>query len=143
MIYFNRLVSWLFPDRRPEWEKQREREFIKAVNSLKTLRTTPEGGMAIDSEDVRDHVIAWREGQNRMAHKSGVAQSSTERPDGQVFQEGSEVAMMAQDCIEVVAWRRLPSEAAVRYVCLQSLATGQSAVATTDLFTGGVESLPA
>jgi len=129
------------PDRRPEREKQREREFVEAVNNLKTLRTTPEGGMAIDPEEIRDHVIALREGQNRMAHKPGVTQSSTVGP-GQVFQEGSDVAMNAQDCIEVVAWRRLPSGAAVRYVCLQSVVTGQFAVATAGLFTEGVESLP-
>ncbi|HBO2902996.1 TPA: hypothetical protein OW412_006391, partial [Pseudomonas aeruginosa] len=45
MIILDRLVARLFPDRRSEWEKQREREFIEAVNSLKTLRVTPEGGM--------------------------------------------------------------------------------------------------
>ncbi|WP_318654810.1 hypothetical protein [Pseudomonas aeruginosa] len=38
MIILDRLVARLFPDRRSEWEKQREREFIEAVNSLKTLR---------------------------------------------------------------------------------------------------------
>lgn len=61
MTFFNRLVSWLFPDRRPEWEKQREREFIDAVNSLKTLRVTREGGMSIDPEEIRDQVLESRE----------------------------------------------------------------------------------
>lgn len=61
MIILNRLVTWLFSDRRPEWEKQREREFIKAVNSFKTLRVTPEGGMSIDPEEIREQVLESRE----------------------------------------------------------------------------------
>lgn len=55
MIILNRLVTWLFPDRRPE------REFIKAVNSLKTLRVTPEDSMLIDSEEIREQVLESRE----------------------------------------------------------------------------------
>ena len=61
MMNFNRLFSWLFPDRRSEWEKQREREFIDAVNSLKTLRVTREGGMSIDPEEIREQVLESRE----------------------------------------------------------------------------------
>ncbi|BAN56633.1 MULTISPECIES: hypothetical protein [Pseudomonas] len=61
MIILDRLVVWLFPDRLPEWEKQREREFIKAVNSLKTLRVTPGGRMSIDPEEIRDQVLEARE----------------------------------------------------------------------------------
>ncbi|QNV65950.1 hypothetical protein F7661_08330 [Pseudomonas sp. CFA] len=61
MIILDRLVAWLFPDRRPEWEKQREREFIEAVNSLKTLRVTPGGRMSIDPEEIRDQVLEARE----------------------------------------------------------------------------------
>jgi len=61
MINLKRLVDRLFPDRRPEWEKQREREFIQAVNSLKTLRVTKEGAMSIDPEEIREQVIASRE----------------------------------------------------------------------------------
>ncbi|MEG2533702.1 MAG: hypothetical protein RSB04_11885 [Gordonibacter sp.] len=34
MIILDRLVAWLFHDRRSEWEKQREREFIEAVNMM-------------------------------------------------------------------------------------------------------------
>ncbi len=46
------------------------------------------------------------------------------------------------DCIELVAWRRLQTGAAVRYVCLQSTSTGRFAVATASLFTEAMESLP-
>ena len=45
----SRIRSTISPDRRPDWEKQREREFIEAVNSLKTLRVTPGGRMSIES----------------------------------------------------------------------------------------------
>ncbi|MDK4764076.1 hypothetical protein [Pseudomonas aeruginosa] len=55
MIILDRLVARLFPDRRSEWEKQREREFIEAVNSLKTLRVTPEGGMAVGADGKLTH----------------------------------------------------------------------------------------
>lgn len=46
------------------------------------------------------------------------------------------------DCIEVVAWRRLPSGAAVRYTCLKCVSTGRFAVAAAGLFSEGTESLP-
>lgn len=55
MTILDRLVARLFPDRRPEREKQREREFIEAVNGLKTLRVTPGGTMSIDPEEIREH----------------------------------------------------------------------------------------
>lgn len=47
---------------KPETAEQiREREFIKAVNGLKTLRTTERGGMSIDPEEIRDVIIKSRE----------------------------------------------------------------------------------
>ncbi|MDD2067128.1 hypothetical protein NPS49_02220 [Pseudomonas putida] len=61
MKILSRLRSWLSPDLRPEWEKQREREFIEAVNSLKTLRVTPGGRMSIDPEEIREQVLEARE----------------------------------------------------------------------------------
>lgn len=65
----SRLWNWLSPDL-PEWEKQREREFVEAVNSLKTLRVTPEGGMAIDPEEIREQVIESRERLKHFVRKS-------------------------------------------------------------------------
>jgi hypothetical protein len=47
--------------KRPEWVQAEEREFIKAVNSLKALQTTPRGGMKIDPEELRDQILASRE----------------------------------------------------------------------------------
>ncbi|AQW70417.1 hypothetical protein B2J77_20380 [Pseudomonas parafulva] len=66
----SRLWNWLSPDLRPDWEKQREREFVEAVNSLKTLRVTPEGGMAIDPEEIREQVIESRERLKHFVRKS-------------------------------------------------------------------------
>lgn len=55
-------MSWLFwKDKRPAWVQAEEREFIKAANSLKSLQTTPRGGMRIDPEEIRDQILAARE----------------------------------------------------------------------------------
>ena len=136
------LWNLISPDRRPPHEVKRERAFIEAANSLKTLRVTPEGGMSIDPEELREQIVTSREQLKHLVHKPGVpsgpfspvaqqeASSSVESPDG------------ALDCIEVVAWRRLTSGAAVRYTCLQRVSTGQFAVAAASLFSGGTESLP-
>ena len=55
-------MGWLFwKDKRPAWIQAEEREFIKAANRLKTLQVTPRGGMRIDSEELRDQILAARE----------------------------------------------------------------------------------
>ncbi|KPW47373.1 hypothetical protein ALO95_200048 [Pseudomonas syringae pv. antirrhini] len=146
MINLHRLISWLFPDRRPDWEQKREREFIQAANSLKTLRVTPEGGMSIDPEELRDQIVSAREQLKHLVYKPGA-------PSGQcqavaavdVVREAdpsADAPVELRDCIEVVAWRRLPSGSAVRYTCLQCLSKGLFAVAATSLFSGASESLP-
>ncbi len=61
MGVFSKLWTLFFPDRRSEAEITRERQFIEAVNSLKTLRTTDRGGMSIDLEEIRDQVLESRE----------------------------------------------------------------------------------
>ncbi len=136
------LWNLISPDRRPPHEVKRERAFIEAANSLKSLRVTPEGGMSIDPEEFREQIIASREQLKHLVHKPRVpsgpfspvahqeASSSVESPDG------------ALDCIEVVAWRRLTSGAAVRYTYLQRVSTGRFVVAAASLFSGGTESLP-
>ena len=146
MIYLHRLITRLFPDRRPDWEQKREREFIQAANSLKTLKVTPGGGMSIDPEELRDQIIASREELKHLVHKSAspnrgfkAAEDAHVEP---LLSPTVEAPVSAMDCIEVVAWRRLPSGAAVRYVCLQSTNTGSYSVATASLFAGAIESLP-
>ncbi len=138
-----RVFNVLYPDRRPDWEQKREREFIQAANSFKTLRVTPEGGMSIDPEEVRDQIISSREQLKHLVHKPGAASrpfkpAAVEHGASPIV-EASEGAL---DCIEVVAWRRLPNGAAVRYVCLQSTSTGGYSVATASIFLGAIESLP-
>lgn len=146
MFNLHRFSAWLFPDRRPEWEKAREREFILAANSLETLKVTPEGGVSIDPEELRDQIIASREQLKHLVHRPEAPNRSFRAAgDAQVEREASlavEAPVSAMDCIEVVAWRRLLSGAVVRYVCLQSTSTGRFAVATASMFTEAIESLP-
>lgn len=146
MKIISSLWNIISTDRRPDHEKAREREFILAANSLKTLSVTDRGGMSIDPEEIRDQIIALREQLKHLVHKPGAPGESFEAAvHVQVEQEESpavEASVSALDCREVAAWRRLSSGAAVRYVCLQSTNTGCYAVATASLFAGAIESLP-
>jgi len=144
MTNLQRLAAWLFPERRPEREKAREREFIRAANSLKTLSVTDRGGMSIDPEELRDQIVASREQLKHFVHKPRSASTSFNAEGVQVEQTypAVEAPVSAMDCIEVVAWRRLQSGTTVRYVCLQCTSTGRFAVAAAGLFSGGTESLP-
>jgi hypothetical protein len=141
------LWNVISPDRRPVWEQKRERDFILAVNKLKTLSVTDRGGMSIDPEELRDQIVASREQLKHLVHKPGAAiRSFKAAGDGEVEQEARhavEAPASALDCMEVVAWRRLSSGAAVRYVCLQATSTGCYAVAKASLFSRVQESLPA
>ncbi|WP_443695490.1 hypothetical protein [Pseudomonas sp.] len=144
---FTTLWSVISPDRHPEREKAREREFIRAANSLKTLKVTPEGGMSIDPEELRDQIIASREQLKHLVHRPGAPKRSFRAAEDAkvepLVSSTVEAPVSAMDCFEVVAWRRLPSGANVRYVCLQSTSTGRFTVATASMFTGAIESLPA
>ena len=141
-----RLKAKFFSDRRPDWEKAREREFILAANSLKTLSVTDRGRMSIDPEELRDQIVASREQLKHIVHKPGAPSRSFKTPgDGQVEQEANPAVVApvsTMDCIEVVAWRQLQTGAAVRYVCLQSTKTDRFAVATARLFSRSEQSLP-
>ncbi|QZB01115.1 hypothetical protein K3369_29450 [Pseudomonas mandelii] len=53
MKLLSSLWNVISPDRRPDWEKAREHDFILAVNKLKSLSVTDRGGMAIDPEELR------------------------------------------------------------------------------------------
>lgn len=52
------------------WDIQEE-QFILAINSLKTLRITPEGAMRIDVSEIRDQVLASRERYKEFVRRSG------------------------------------------------------------------------
>lgn|GEM_PF-4485030 len=56
MSWIRRLSLRLFPDKRPAWVQQQERDFIAAVNSLKTLHVNEGGRMSIDPEEIREQV---------------------------------------------------------------------------------------
>ena len=146
MITLHRIMTKLFPERRPEWEQKREREFILAANSLKTLSVTDRGGMSIDPEELRDQIVASREQLKHLVHRSEAPNRSfRSAEDAQVetlVSSSVEAPVSAMDCIEVVAWRRLQDGSAVRYVCLQSTLTGRYAVATASMFSGALEGLP-
>ena len=114
MISVDRFVAWLFPDRRPDFEQKREREFIRAANGLKTLRVTPEGGMCIDPEELREQIVEAREQLKHLVHTTGTRIGPYQAVAAvEVAQEAEPSSEELQDCIEVVAWRRLPSGAAV------------------------------
>ncbi|MBC3199583.1 hypothetical protein [Pseudomonas poae] len=144
--FLKRVFNVLYPDRRPDWEQKRERKFILAANGLKTLSVTDRGGMSIDPKELRDQIIAAREQLKHLVHKPGApGRTLNISADLKVAQETNdalEAAVEPQDCIEVVAWRRLRSGAAGRYVCLQSTTTGRFAVATARLFSMSEQSLP-
>lgn len=142
MINFQRLASWLLPDKRPDREKEREREFIRAANKLQTLKVSREGGMSIDPEELRDQIVAAREQLKHLIHKQ-VRPSRTFNPvAGQGESPIVDAPGVALDSIEVVAWRRLANGASVRYTCLQSTRTGGYFVATASLFSEDATSLP-
>ncbi|WP_123726709.1 hypothetical protein [Pseudomonas protegens] len=140
------LWNLISPDQRPDWEKARERDFIVAVNKLKTLSVSERGGLSIDPEELREQVVASREQLKHLVRKPGAPSRPFKALGDPQVEQGAKstvgASVDALDCIEVVAWRRLPSGGAVRYVCLQSTSGGKYAVATANLSSGNTDSLP-
>jgi hypothetical protein len=68
MKWFGRLVGLVCRDNRSGQEQARDRAFIAALNNLKSLRVTPDGGMSIDPDEIRDQVIASRRSLKRFVH---------------------------------------------------------------------------
>ena len=140
------LWNLINPDRRPDWEKARERDFIAAANGLKTLSVTDRGGMSIDPEELRDQIVASREQLKHLVHRPEAPNRSFRAADDAqaepLVSPNVEAPVSATDCIEMVTWRRLLSGAVVRYVCLKSTSTGGYSVATASMFSGAIESLP-
>lgn len=60
MNFLGRCIRLFFPDKRSASEQERERAFISSLNGMETLRVTPDGGMSIDAEEIREQVIATR-----------------------------------------------------------------------------------
>lgn len=109
MNVLSRLWRRLFRDQRPQWEVKREREFIEAVNGLKNYTVTDHGGVSMDPEEIRDYVIARRQELSHLV--------DPKHRDTPSFGTGH----VSGACVEVISWRRLSDQAAIRYVCLQAL----------------------
>ena len=60
MKWIDRLIRFVCRDKRSGREQARARAFIAALNNLKSLRVTPDGGMSIDPDEIREQVIASR-----------------------------------------------------------------------------------
>ncbi|WIK39839.1 hypothetical protein OI910_30875 [Pseudomonas aeruginosa] len=67
MSWVKKLSLRLFPDKRPAWVQQQERDFIAAVNSLKTLHVHEGGRMSIDPEEIRIKIIEFHQKSNLLA----------------------------------------------------------------------------
>lgn len=65
MKWFDRLIGLVCRDNRSGQEQDRDRAFIAALNNLKSLRVTPDGGMSIDPDEIREKVIANRQSLKR------------------------------------------------------------------------------
>lgn len=60
MKWLGGLIGLVCRDNRSGQEQARERAFIAALNNLKSLRVTPDGGMSIDPDEIREQVISSR-----------------------------------------------------------------------------------
>ncbi|MCX2901405.1 hypothetical protein [Pseudomonas mandelii] len=60
MKWFSRLIGFVCRDNRSRREQAKERAFITALNNLQSLRVTPDGGMSIDPDEIREQVIESR-----------------------------------------------------------------------------------
>jgi hypothetical protein len=80
LSFLSRLWNTLYPDRRSEWEKKTEREFIEAIGKIKSLSVTDRGGASFDLEEIREKVIASRGQLKQFVHRRTTAQRSCVRP---------------------------------------------------------------
>lgn len=72
IINHHRLITSLFPDRRPDWEQKREREFILRQTPRKPSGTDRDG-ISIDPQELREQIVAAREQLKRFVHTSPSA----------------------------------------------------------------------
>nr|WP_314876409.1 hypothetical protein [uncultured Pseudomonas sp.] len=60
MKWFGRLIGLVSRDNRSGQEQARDRAFIAALNNLKSLRVTPDGGITIEADEIGEQVTASR-----------------------------------------------------------------------------------
>lgn len=101
LALIDRVYSWLFPDKRSEWEQKRERAFIEAVNKLENYYVTDRGGLSMDPEEARETVLRFAQRQDAL-------------PDA--ISETTPKGLLS----EHHAWTRLDEESAMRYTLLAS-----------------------
>lgn len=65
MEWIGRLIGFVCRDKRSGREQARDRAFITSLNDLQSLRVTPDGGMSIDPNEIREKVIASRQSLKR------------------------------------------------------------------------------
>lgn len=109
MLSFIRWCKSLFKEQPTTWEFNREQQFIKAINSLQNYSVTDRGTVSMDPEEIRDYVIARR---HELSHLVDSKHRATPY-------SGTDHVFGA--CVEVISWRRLSDQVAIRYVCLQAL----------------------
>jgi hypothetical protein len=130
------LWARFFPDNRSEWEKKKDLQFITAINNLKNYSVTDRGGLSIDPEELRAQAMASRQELKHLVQTRSqpMPQSSIESR-ATSHKHASQASVKVGDYVQLVTWRQLNADACVRYVCLESLATKQFAIALTDYFT--------
>lgn len=132
--FLTAMWTWCFEEKRSEHEELKEQSFIEAANKLKTLRVTERGGMFIDPEEIRDQILDSREALKRLVAPSHRRPANAQPEPDKDTKNTSEIG--ASDYVQIISWRRLPSNTAIRYVCLQGLNTEKFAIAVTDYFSG-------
>lgn len=120
LAFLSSIYRWLFPDKRSEWEKKRERSIIDAVNQLKNYSVTDQGGLSMDPEEARDAILRFAE-ENKKA----------EQVDHHVKLVPAGILM------ERYAWRRQDSVLAVRYAFFKS-ADGLCAVLDAERYSSTI-----
>lgn len=119
LAFLSGIYRWLVPDKRSEWEQKRERSFINAVNQLKNYSVSDQGGLSMDPEEIRDYIIARR---HELSHLVDPKYRDKSPVNTSHLATGT--------FVELISWRRLSSQAAIRYVCLQALDGREFSVAS-------------
>lgn len=101
LALFDRVYSWLFPDKRSEWERKQERSFIDAVNKLENYYVTDRGGLSMDPEEAREAILRFAQRQDALP--DAISETT---PKGLLSERN--------------AWTRLDEESAMRYTLLVS-----------------------
>ncbi|WP_145255510.1 hypothetical protein [Pseudomonas sp. DE0157] len=101
MSILDKILNFLWPDKRSDWEKKQERSFIDAVNKLENYYVTDRGGLSMDPEEAREAILRFAQRQDALPDAT-----SETTPKGLLSERN--------------AWTRLDEESAMRYTLLAS-----------------------